>query len=150
MDQCELNTLRIIPLLTIAGLGIEETNTGISIPAVSIISFQYRTKKMPNCICLVWYRLGPGIVSFIHSCTRLIGCQRVRQLYTHTCTHTPMHTYKHTHTDMDKRLDIDIYTQHGHESAALKWKFACTVPAKSLGRSYTNSMKRATNSGKSV
>ncbi len=59
------------------GVGIEETNAGIGILA-SIISVQYRTKKMLDCIGLVWYWLGPAILtvlsllSFLHSGVELV------------------------------------------------------------------------------
>jgi hypothetical protein len=43
------------------GIGIQETNAGISIPA-SVISVRYRIKKMPDCVTLIRYRVGSGIV----------------------------------------------------------------------------------------
>jgi hypothetical protein len=53
------------------GIGIEETNAGIGIP-------DYRTKKMPDCLSLVRYRICSGIVSFFQSGTGLTGCRTVR------------------------------------------------------------------------
>jgi hypothetical protein len=43
------------------GIGNRKTNAGIGIPA-SVISVWYRSKKMPDCIVLFWYRIGSGIV----------------------------------------------------------------------------------------
>jgi hypothetical protein len=45
------------------GIGIEETNASISIPA-SMISVRYRNKEMLYCFGLVWYRTGSGTVIF--------------------------------------------------------------------------------------
>jgi hypothetical protein len=59
------------------GIGIEETNAGIGIPA-SMISVRYRNKKMPDCISLVQYWIDSGTVSFFHSGTGLTGCRTVR------------------------------------------------------------------------
>jgi hypothetical protein len=64
----------LIPKL---GIGIEETNSGIGIPA-SMISVRYRNKKMPDCISLVRYRIDSVTVSFIHSGTGQTGCRTVR------------------------------------------------------------------------
>jgi hypothetical protein len=60
------------------GIGIQETNAGIGIPASRIL-VQYQTKKMPDCVSLVRYRTGFGIVSFFQSGTGLTGCPTVRQ-----------------------------------------------------------------------
>jgi hypothetical protein len=79
------------------GIGIEETNAGIGIPA-SIISFRYRTKEMPDCAGLVRYWIGPGIVSFFNSGTGLIGCRTVR--------HSSI--YKHAHGQAAWTSDLDI------------------------------------------
>ncbi len=66
---------------------------------------------MPNCICSVWYRIGPGIVSFF-SFQYQTDQMQDSPAFIHTHMHTPphMHTHKHTHRDTDKRLDIDMYT----------------------------------------
>jgi hypothetical protein len=45
------------------GIGIEKTNAGIGIPASRILVW-YRTKKVPDCVSLVWYWTFSGIVSF--------------------------------------------------------------------------------------
>jgi hypothetical protein len=51
------------------GISIKKTNSGIGIPA-STNSVRQRTKKMLDCVGLVWYRTSSGIVSFFfHSGT---------------------------------------------------------------------------------
>jgi hypothetical protein len=52
--------------LSLVGIGIRKTNAGIGIPA-SVISVQYRSKKMTDCIILFRYRIGSGIVSLSQS-----------------------------------------------------------------------------------
>jgi hypothetical protein len=74
----------------IAGIGIEETNAGIGIPASQIL-VRYRTKKMPDCVTLVWYRTCSGIVSFFQSSTGLTGCQTIRHFY----IYVPGHRHGH-------------------------------------------------------
>jgi hypothetical protein len=59
------------------GIGIEETNAGIGIPA-SFLLVRYRTKKMPDCVALFRYRTSSGIVNHFQSGTGLIGCRMVR------------------------------------------------------------------------
>jgi hypothetical protein len=49
----------------------------ISIPA-SVISVRYRTKKMPDWVVLLRYRMCCNISSFFHSGTRLIRCRTIR------------------------------------------------------------------------
>ncbi len=44
-------------------MGVEETNAGINIPA-SFISVRLRTIKTPDCVSLVRYQTGSGIISF--------------------------------------------------------------------------------------
>jgi hypothetical protein len=56
------------------GIGIEETNAGIGIPACRIL-FRYQNKKMPDCVSLVQYRTCSGIVTFFQSGTGLTGCR---------------------------------------------------------------------------
>jgi hypothetical protein len=45
------------------GIGIHKTNASIGIP-VPDFSVRYRTKKMPDCVALLRYRIRCGIVSF--------------------------------------------------------------------------------------
>ncbi len=59
------------------GIGIEETNAGIGIPASRIL-VRYWTKKMSDCVSLVHERTCSGIVSFFQSGTGLTGCRTVR------------------------------------------------------------------------
>ncbi len=68
------------------GIGIEQTNAGIGIPASRIL-VRYPTQKMPDCVGLVQYRTCSGIVSFFHSGTGLTGCRTVRHLYIYTYTY---------------------------------------------------------------
>jgi hypothetical protein len=71
---------RLYTLEAELGFGIEETNAGIGIPASRIL-VRYWTKKMPDCVSLVWYCTCFGIVSIFHSGTRLTGCRTVRHFY---------------------------------------------------------------------
>jgi hypothetical protein len=97
------------------GIGIEETNAGIGIPA-SIISFWHRTKEIPDCAGLVRYWIGPGIVIFFHSGTGLIACRTVR--------HSGI--FKHAHRQAAWTSDLDITwtssmemgVHHGQRQAA--------------------------------
>jgi hypothetical protein len=97
------------------GIGIEETNAGIGVPAY-IISVRYRTKQMPDCVGLVRYRISSGVVSFYHSGTGLIRCRTVRPFlqHTHTNTNTHANTHKNTHT-------------HGHGQAAWTLTWTCSM-----------------------
>ncbi len=90
------------------GIGIEETNAGIGIPASQIL-VRYRAKKMPDCASLVRYRTCSGIVSFFQSGTGLTGCQ--------TVWHSDISIYKY--------MDIDMDMQHGHGHAL--WTWTCSM-----------------------
>ncbi len=59
------------------GIGIEETNAGIGIPASRIL-VRYRTKKMPDYVSIVWYQTCSGIVSVFQSGTGLTRCWTVQ------------------------------------------------------------------------
>jgi hypothetical protein len=50
------------------GIGIQKTNAGIGIPT-SIVTVWYKRKKMPDCVALLRYQTGSGIVSFFQSST---------------------------------------------------------------------------------
>ncbi len=102
------------------GIGIQETNAGIGIPA-SIISVRHRTKKLPDCLGLIRYRTCPGIVSFFYSGTGLIGCRTVR----HSGIYTHEHALAHAHTPMMCSMNMDriMDVQHGHEA----WTWTCTM-----------------------
>jgi hypothetical protein len=104
------------------GIGIEETNAGIGIPA-SIISFWHRTKEMPDCAGLVRYWIGPGIVIFFHSGTGLIACQTVQSgnpafINTHTDKRLGQATWTLTWTS-----SMEMGVHHGHRQAA--WILEC-------------------------
>jgi hypothetical protein len=92
------------------GIGIEQTNAGIGIPASRIL-VRYPTQKMPDCVGLVQYRTCSGIVSFFHSGTGLTGCRTVRHLYIYTYTYICICSM-----NMDRDRDMDM--QHGHGHAA--------------------------------
>jgi hypothetical protein len=66
------------------GIGIQEANAGIGIPA-SIISVRYQIKKMPDCITLILYRVGSGIVIDFQSGTGLTGCWTIRHSVSKIC-----------------------------------------------------------------
>jgi hypothetical protein len=74
MDTVESKDMLQKPQL---GIGIEETNAGIGIPACQIL-VRYWTKKMPDCVSLVRYRACSGIISFFQSGTGLTKCRTVR------------------------------------------------------------------------
>jgi hypothetical protein len=82
-------------LLALLGIGIEETNAGIGIPASRIL-VRYPTKKMLDCVSLVRHRTCSGIVIFFQSGTGLTGCRTVR--------HSGISIYMY--------MDIDIDMQH--------------------------------------
>jgi hypothetical protein len=84
------------------GIGIEETNAGIGIPASRIL-VRYRTNIMPDCVSLVRYRACSGIVSFFQSGTGLTGCR----IY--------------MYMDIDIYMDIDMDMQHWHGHATWTW-----------------------------
>ncbi len=77
------------------GIGIEETNAGNGILASRIL-VQYRTKKMPDCVSLVWYQTCSGIVNFLHSGTGLTGCR----------------TFQHSNISIYMYMDIGMDMQH--------------------------------------
>jgi hypothetical protein len=66
------------------GIGIQETNAGIGIPA-SVFSVRYRIKKMPDCVTLIRYRAGSGIVIDFQSGTGLTGCRTIRHSGSKIC-----------------------------------------------------------------
>ncbi len=78
----------------IAGIGIEEINAGIGIPASQIL-VRYWTKKILDCVTLIRYRTCSGIVSFFQSGTGLTGCQTTR--------HSGISTYMYMDIDMDMK-----------------------------------------------
>jgi hypothetical protein len=55
--------------------------------SASRILDQYWTKKMPDCVSLVRYWTGFGIVSFFQSGTGLTGCRTVRHFYIYVNGH---------------------------------------------------------------
>jgi hypothetical protein len=51
--------------------------------------------KMPDCVGLVRYRVGPGVVSFYHSGTGLIGYRTIRHSGIFSHAHTQEHAHEH-------------------------------------------------------
>jgi hypothetical protein len=88
------------------GIGIQESNAGIGIPA-SIISVRYRIKKMPDCVILIRYRAGPGIVIDFQSGTGLTGCRTIRHYGIQICGATKLEKY------------INVYVAPGKHYMAL-------------------------------
>ncbi len=74
------------------GIGIEETNADIGIPASRIL-VRYQTNKMPDCVSLVRYRTCSGSISFFQSGIGLTRCQKVR--------HSGISVYMYMDIDMD-------------------------------------------------
>jgi hypothetical protein len=85
--------------LLLLGIGIEEINAGIGIPASRIL-VRYQTQKIPDCVGLVRYWTCSGIVSFFHSGTGLTRCRTVRHsgIYIYAYIYICVHTYTYTHT----------------------------------------------------
>ncbi len=104
-DSCSRTSADSPSTLAQLGIGIEQTNANIGIPAF-IISVLYWTKKMLDFIGLVQYRTSPGIISFFHSGTRLIGCWTVR--------HSSIFTHAHAWT---LGMEKDMHHRHGDTSA---------------------------------
>ncbi len=73
------------------GISIEETDTGIGIPASRILVWWYLTNIMPDCVSLVRYQTCLGIIIFFQSGTALTGCQ----IFLHYC-----YMYMDIDTDM--------------------------------------------------
>ncbi len=82
----------------------------------SVVSVRYRTKQMPNCLCVVRYWTCPGTVSFFIPVLDWLDAGQsgiLAFIHTHTNTHSPTHTYLWwTGQNMDRNMDV----QHGHES----------------------------------
>ncbi len=95
-------------------------------------SFRYRTKKMLDCVSLVRYRTGFGIVSFFQSGTGLTGCRTVRHsgisIYMSMDIdigmkhwHGMQHWHEHATWTWTCSMDMDMDTQHGFGYAVWTW-----------------------------